>query len=295
MPDSKKSKDNGLKPKIEQKLILTNKEKIYIEVLEAPTYLLLEKYGQREISIEIEDSYYPIHKDLHQQLDMMIPFLGLEDEDEKIAEYVIYNIDSKGKLRVSAQEVAQKFGVSVEKAREIIDTIYEAFSEEINQLSSEDEENYILPDVAIMPDYVEVRKIEVKDPVVMKAIEMREETLRKICEIVRKINEPFLRGYRKYPHVVTMKYVANLVGLHVSTVSRAVNRKYVNTPIGVLPLRIFFGRLLNPKLVMNEIKELLKIDSKLTDKQLVILLKSLGINISRRTVNKYRNLLDNLG
>ncbi|MGC8821001.1 MAG: RNA polymerase subunit sigma-54 [Fervidobacterium sp.] len=287
MSNSQKSKRVG--PKIEQKLTLTRKEYIYLQVLEAPIYFLSQKYETKEKLIS-EADYYASPRNLHEELEMLIPFLGLPEEEEHIAEYVVYNIDSKGKLRINANELAERFNISIEKAQKIIDTIYEAFSEEIQQLSSERENDYILPDVTITESEIIVKRIEVKDPIISKALQMREETLRKICEIVKSVNEPFFKGYRKYPQILTMRYVSKLLGLNISTISRAVRNKYVNTPRGVLPLRIFFGRILNPQLIINEINELLKIDSNLTDKQLSILLKSTGINISRRTVNKYRRL-----
>lgn len=280
-------------PKIEQKLILTSIEKIYLKVLEAPFSLLMQRYGAKEKLVDFENEIYATHEELHEELVKLLPFIGLTDEDEKIAEYVIYNIDSRGFLRIDANELSEEFNISIEKAQEIIDLILNEFSEEIKQYSSNSWEDvqYVIPDVEITAEKVEVRKIEVKDPVIAKAISMREETLRKICELVRKSNEYFLRGYRKYPQTLTMKYVANMLDLHISTVSRAVKGKYVNTPIGLLPLRLFFGRIINSELIKKEIKELLNVDEKLTDEQLTLLLNSMGLTISRRTVNKYRNEL----
>lgn len=290
MSDSKKFKSAELKPKIEQKLVLTSTERLYLQVLEAPFYLLAQRYPSKEILIEPDTEYLASSEDLHHELEMLLPFLGLSDEEEKIAEYVIYNIDSKGRLRITPEEISEKFDISIEKAQEIIDTLYREFKEEINQLS-DFEEGYIIPDVTITAEYVEVRKIEVKDPVVSKALAMREETLSKICDLVRKANEYFLKGYRKYPQVLTMRYVAKMLGLNISTISRAVKNKYVSTPKGTLPLRFFFGRVINGQVLKREIEEMLKLDEKLTDNQLTILLKSVGINISRRTVNKYRNMI----
>lgn len=291
MPDSEKSKNTELGPKIEQKLVLTSTEKLYLQVLEAPFYLLAQRYQSREILIEPEEEYFASTEDLHHELEMLLPFLGFSDEEEKIAEYIIYNIDSKGRLRITPEELSEQFNISPEKAQEIIDTLYKEFKEEINQLSSF-EEGYIIPDVTMTAERIEVRKIEVKDPVISKALAMREETLSKICELVRKANEYFLKGYRKYPQVLTMSYIAKMVGLNISTVSRAVKNKYVSTPKGTLPLRFFFGRIINGEVLKREIEEMLKLDERLTDNQLTILLKSMGINISRRTVNKYRNMIN---
>ncbi|MEN3042221.1 MAG: RNA polymerase subunit sigma-54 [Fervidobacterium sp.] len=290
MPDSKRAKGNEISSKIQQKLLLTAVEKTYLQVLETPIYILAQRYSSKEYLTEFGEEYFTSTKDLHHELEMLLPFLNLTDEQEKIAEYIIYNIDSKGKIRITAQELSDEFGVAVEEAQKLINTIYEEFFQEINQFSHLEDE-YITPDVIMTPEYVEVKKIEVKDPIVSKALALREETLTKICELLRSANEYFLKGYRKYPQLLTMRYVARNIGLSVSTVSRAVKNKYVSTPRGTLLLRQFFGKVISSEILKEEIKELLRLDSKLTDNQLAILLRSIGIDVSRRTVNKYRNML----
>jgi len=287
MSDSKRT--DKITQSLEQKLILTRTEKFYLQVLEAPAYLLRERYMDVR---EINDEIYPSPEDLHTSLEKLVPFLYLSDDDEKIAEYVIYNIDSRGKLRISEEELCEKFGIPFDKASYIIKLVFDEFHDEIDRYSSNDDGMYIFPDATIDVDHVEVRVIEVSDPFVAKALQMREETLYKICSFVREVNEYFLRGYRKYPQIVTMTHVANMLNLNTATISRAVKNKFVNTPRGVLPLRMFFGKGPNKELIMNEIRELLKVDSNLTDRQVMLLLKSVGINISRRTVNKYRNMID---
>lgn len=260
-----------------------------MQVLEAPAYLLKEKYMNVQ---ELNDEIYPSPEDLHTILEKLLPFLVLPDEDEKVLEYVIYNIDSKGRLRISEEELSEEFEIPLDKAKSLIKLLFEEFQNEIDHYSeSTDGSIYLFPDVTIDVNHVEVRKIEVSDPFVSKALQMREETLYNVCEFVREVNEYFLRGYRKYPQIVTMTHVANSLGLNIATVSRAVRSKVANTPRGILPLRMFFGKGPNKELIMNEIRELLKVDNKLTDHQLMLLLRSIGINISRRTVNKYRNMV----
>ena len=288
MPNSKRT--DKIKQSLEQKLILTRTEKFYLQVLEAPAYLLRERYADVR---EINDEIYPSSEDLHASLEKLLPFLYLPDEDERIVEYIIYNIDSKGKLRISEEELCDKFGLPLDKAKSLIKLTIEEFHDEIDHYSANDDGSiYIFPDATIDVDRVEVRRIEVSDPFIAKALQMREETLYKICNFVREINEYFLRGYRKYPQIVTMTHVANVLDVNTATISRAVRNKFVNTPRGILPLRMFFGKGPNRALIINEITELLKVDSNLTDHQIMLLLKSVGINISRRTVNKYRNMIN---
>jgi RNA polymerase sigma-54 factor len=290
MPNSKRN-NNSQTPRLEQKLLLTKTERFYLNILELPYHILREKYLP---VVEIDDTYHPYSEDLHEVLVKLLPYLGLTDQEEKVAEYIIYNIDSSGKLRITPLELAEKFNIQVQQAKELIDLIFTEFAEEIQQNTVNENLMYIEPDIIMTPEKVEVRKIEVKDPIIAKALQMREETLFRICEEIRKVNEYFLRGYRKYPQIFTMRYMARLLGVHVSTISRAVRNKHVSTPLGILPLRFFFGRILNKKIVLQEIEKLLKLDSELTDAHITLVLKSAGIQISRRTVNKYRRMLETL-
>ncbi len=285
MPDSKRARETSLTPRLEQKLILTKTEKFYLNILSTPFHLLKEKYLP---VMEVEEYVVAYSEDLHQVLVGLLPFLGLSDNDEKIAEYIIYNIDSRGKVRIAAEEIAENFGIDISHAQELIELLLTEFSEEISQNTGGQFNEYIEPDVIITPEKVEVLRIEVKDPIIMKALEMRAETLYKICEEIRKVNEYFLRGYRRYPQILTMRHLSKTIDLHTSTISRAVKGKYASTPVGTLPLRLFFGKIINPQIIKSEIKRLLEIDNTLTDAHLALILKSEGINISRRTVNKYR-------
>jgi RNA polymerase sigma-54 factor len=97
--------------------------------------------------------------------------------------------------------------------------------------------------------------------------------------------------------------VARKVGVHVATVSRAVAGKYVQTPRGIYPLRMFFsggtttadGEDLAWDAVKAKLKEIVDHEDKsrpLNDEELAGELRRHGLKIARRTVAKYRNLLD---
>ena len=97
--------------------------------------------------------------------------------------------------------------------------------------------------------------------------------------------------------------VADQLGIHVATVSRAVSEKWIQTPRGVFPLRRFFsGGTQNAEgedMSWDAVKEKLKIiidneDTKnpLNDDEIVDKLKEQGIDLARRTVAKYRKLLN---
>jgi len=102
---------------------------------------------------------------------------------------------------------------------------------------------------------------------------------------------------------LTMKEVADKIGVHESTVSRTVNGKYVQTPKGVFELKYFFTSTIqtenledvSSKAVKETIKAIIDKENKkkpLSDQQIAVILKEKhGYNISRRTVAKYREQL----
>jgi len=99
-----------------------------------------------------------------------------------------------------------------------------------------------------------------------------------------------------------MTQVADQLGIHVATVSRAVNGKYIDSPRGVFPLRQFFsggtqtesGEEVSWDAVRAKLKELVDNEDKnkpLSDDALAEALKETGVEIARRTVAKYRSQL----
>ena len=109
-----------------------------------------------------------------------------------------------------------------------------------------------------------------------------------------------MEGSRVVP--LSISEIANEIELSLSTVARAVSTKYIKTPRGVYPLKLFFSRAVyssnNGKVSRDEVKDKIKyiIDNEdkkkpLTDEQIVERLKSQGIKLSRRVVAKYREEL----
>lgn len=100
-----------------------------------------------------------------------------------------------------------------------------------------------------------------------------------------------------------MKDIAENLNYHESTISRGVNGKYMLTPFGIFEFRYFFTTSINTKgnenlsniSLKNIIEEMIKKETKskpLSDEKIVEKLKENGVNISRRTVSKYRNELN---
>ena len=121
-------------------------------------------------------------------------------------------------------------------------------------------------------------------------IQQRRETLLKISRCICDLQEPFLRGGVRELKPLTRAIVAQQVGVHESTVSRATANKYVMLPSRkVIPFSDFFTPSLSVK---DVIKELVERETQkgehLTDRRICDLLMDRGIRIARRTVAKYR-------
>ena len=133
----------------------------------------------------------------------------------------------------------------------------------------------------------------------IKNIEQRKQTITKVCySIVARQQEFLERGIDQLKPMM-IKEVAEEIGVHPSTVSRAVANKYAHTPQGVFELRYFFSESVqgpeggNTSLLIlkRRVKKLIDEEDPsrpLTDEQITRILQSLGIQVTRRTVAKYR-------
>jgi RNA polymerase sigma-54 factor len=122
-------------------------------------------------------------------------------------------------------------------------------------------------------------------------VRQRHETLARISRCVAELQEEFLRGGVRMLRPLTRATVAQQVGVHESTVSRATANKYVMLPNRkVIPFSDFFTPSLSVK---DMIREMIQEEAdSLTDKRIVELLHRRGVRIARRTVAKYRSELN---
>ncbi len=136
----------------------------------------------------------------------------------------------------------------------------------------------------------------------IKSIHQRQRTIFKVTESIVKYQREFLDKGAGFIKPMVLRDIANDIGMHESTVSRVTTNKYVHTPQGIFELKYFFnsgistddGESLASESVKLKIKELIaKEDQKspLSDQEIVDQLKKEGIQIARRTVAKYRDLL----
>jgi RNA polymerase sigma-54 factor len=133
----------------------------------------------------------------------------------------------------------------------------------------------------------------------MRNIAQRKSTILRTCEVIVRRQKDFLDQGIEALRPMMIKEVAEEIGVHPSTVSRAVANKYAHTPQGVIELRFFFSEGSNgpegadtPLLVLKrKVKKLIEDEDArrpLTDDQLAALLQVQGIQLTRRTVAKYR-------
>ena len=133
----------------------------------------------------------------------------------------------------------------------------------------------------------------------IKNIEQRKQTILRVCYSILDRQRDFLDHGIDHLKPMMIKEVAEEIGVHPSTVSRAVANKYAHTPQGVFELRYFFSESVNgPEgsstsllILKRRVKKLIEDEDParpLTDEQITRILQSQGIQVTRRTVAKYR-------
>jgi RNA polymerase sigma-54 factor len=136
----------------------------------------------------------------------------------------------------------------------------------------------------------------------IRSIHQRQRTIYKVTESIVKFQREFLDKGIAYLKPLILRDVAEDIGMHESTVSRVTTAKYVHTPQGIFELKYFFnssiartgGDDIASEAVKNHIKQIVAAEdpkNPYSDQKIVELLKAQGIEIARRTVAKYREVL----
>lgn len=140
----------------------------------------------------------------------------------------------------------------------------------------------------------------------LRNIEHRRQTIYRVVECIVDRQREFLDKGVQFIKPMMLKDVAEDIGMHLSTISRVVNRKYAHTPQGVIELRRFFsegmlnedGEEVSTRILKLRIKKMIEEeDTKkpLTDDQIAKVLIKEGVKLSRRTVAKYRDQMQIAG
>ncbi|MCX7877970.1 MAG: RNA polymerase factor sigma-54 [Ignavibacteria bacterium] len=136
----------------------------------------------------------------------------------------------------------------------------------------------------------------------ISALNSRNENLRRIIDYILNKQKKFFQTSGDVLEPMFEKDVARELGMELSTVSRAVNRKYIQTPFGIFELRSFFsypvrnesGEEISNEQIKKNIKEIIDNEDKskpVTDEQIAKILKGTGFPVARRTVAKYREAM----
>jgi RNA polymerase sigma-54 factor len=234
-------------------------------------------------------------------------------------------------------EIARRMGISVEQVQKCANNIAQ-LDPRPGQVFAASPQNYVLPDVTVEKvngDYqvilngeqiphLRISNIykdimaqdgngnEVKDYIrdkirsgkfLIKSIHQRQQTISNIAHQIVKRQRDFFEHGSAHLKPMTMVQIADVVGVHETTVSRAISGKYISTPQGVFEMKYFFtpgyqtatGESMSNTSVKGAILDLVKNEdgnSPLSDKEIVEILSQRGIPIARRTVAKYRTELN---
>ncbi|PYI59659.1 MAG: RNA polymerase sigma-54 factor [Verrucomicrobia bacterium] len=257
---------------------------------------------------------------------------------EQTIEYKIVSehMDDLGRLRFP--EIARRMGISVEEVQKAADNIAR-LNPRPGQVFAAAPQNYVLPDVMVEKvdgeyqissnneqiPHLRISNLykdiiasgntqtgEVKDYIrdkirsgkfLIRSIHQRQQTILNISRQIVARQRDFLEHGPSHLKPMTMGDVADAVGLHETTVSRAVSGKYMATPQGVFEMKYFFtsgyqtatGESLSNTSVKEAILDLVKHENgsaPLSDHEIVEILGERGIPIARRTVAKYRTELN---
>ncbi|MFL6375021.1 MAG: RNA polymerase factor sigma-54 [Pyrinomonadaceae bacterium] len=158
------------------------------------------------------------------------------------------------------------------------------------------------------PDTTKETKDFIKEKVrsavdLLRNIEHRRQTIYRVVECIVRRQSDFLDHGVEHLKPMMLKDVAEDIGMHLSTISRVVNRKYAHTPQGVLELRRFFsegmlneeGEEVSTRILKLRIKKMIEEEdtkNPLTDDEIAKVLSKEGVKLSRRTVAKYRDQMN---
>jgi RNA polymerase sigma-54 factor len=285
--------------------------------------------------LEFVQTFHPVgvaSRDLRECLLIQLRRLGKEQSLEfRIVDRFLEDL---GKRRFP--EIARRLGTTPEQVQRAANFVA-TLDPKPGQIFTPDPNNYVLPDVTVeriggnwqislngdqiphlrisntYKDLMasERSKDEVRDYIrekirsgkfLIKSIHQRQQTISNIAHRIVNRQKEFLEFGPSALKPMTMVQIADEVGVHETTVSRAISGKYMATPHGVFEMKYFFtpgyqtadGETMSNTSVKGIIEELVKEEdakNPLSDKEIVELLSAKGIPIARRTVAKYRNEL----
>ncbi|AET70847.1 RNA polymerase sigma-54 factor [Desulfosporosinus orientis DSM 765] len=272
-------------------------------------------------------------RNLEECLSLQLPLI--ENCPSELPEFLKHLEDlASGRL----QRIAHALKISLSRVQELADLVRKLDPKPGLRFSGPGEVRYIVPDVVIeeiegefiiLVNDITVPRLGVnkayKDALsqdegtdirkfveqklnaaawLIRSIEQRRLTLYKVADAIVKWQSEFLRNGIRYLRPLTLRDIAEEIGVHESTVSRATAHKYVQTPRGIFEFKFFFANSMGRgnqndsgvttdaiKLVLRDIIASENPKSPYSDQKLADMLKARNMEISRRTVAKYRDEL----
>ncbi|NOU57242.1 RNA polymerase factor sigma-54 [Brevibacillus borstelensis] len=262
---------------------------------------------------------------------LLLQLRHMGKDDDHVVEIVTAHLQDLADCRY--QRIADKVGCTVQEVQAIADLL-RTLNPRPGAAFSQVETRYVIPDVAVekVGDEYIVLVNDVATPRLKinsfyekmlsqqksqeeakqfiheklnaamwlaKSLEQRRLTLMRVTQAIVDMQRDFFDRGIHYLKPMTQKEIAERVGLHESTISRATSNKYVQTPRGIFELKYFFtsalstanGEATSSESVKRRIKALIEQEDRkqpLSDQKLAEMLLQEGIEISRRTVAKYR-------
>lgn len=290
---------------------------------------------QAEAVLDVIQSFDPVgvgSRDLKECLLIQMDYLGAENETaRRIIDSYLEDLAAGRYTRI-----AEETGCSVHEVQEAADLIRTLDPKPGRRFPGPNDTSYVVPDivvervcgeyVVIMNDSMlprlsinpyyrrllhEKRDAETRRFLenrfnsalwLLKSIEQRRLTLYRVMESIVKLQREFFDYGTRYLKPMTLRQVADMIGVHESTVSRAVANKYVQTPHGVYEMKSFFnsgvssagGGGVSSRAIKKMLEEMITSEDPtrpLSDQRIANLFARRGISISRRTITKYREEL----
>ncbi|ACV64631.1 RNA polymerase, sigma 54 subunit, RpoN [Desulfofarcimen acetoxidans DSM 771] len=267
---------------------------------------------------------------------LLIQVRYLNIKNKLVAELIEKYLPDIAKGRLN--QIAQQLGVAVTEVQEAADIIKTLDPKPGRNFSATNDVRYIVPDVIVERvegEYIILvndssvprltintayRSVLTQDKFdlqtrrfvesklnsaawLLKSIEQRRLTLYKVASCLVDLQKDFMEYGVKHLKPLNLKTVAEIVGLHESTVSRATSNKYIQTPQGVFEMKFFFstgltsagGGMTSAESIKKTLRELIASEDArkpLNDQKISDIFAERGIKISRRTVAKYRDELN---
>ncbi|HUI08458.1 MAG TPA: RNA polymerase factor sigma-54 [Verrucomicrobiae bacterium] len=304
-----------------------------LEELSVSSGISLEQLNE---ALELVQTFHPVGvgaRNLKECLLIQLDRLGKSESIEAVL--VNQHLDDLGRKRFP--EIARAMNLTVEQVQQLANFI-STLEPKPGRMFTTEQQQYVAADVVVQKvgsDYVVLlndeqiphlrisntykevmasseKSSEAKDYIrdkiragkfLIKSIHQRQQTIYNIAKVIVERQREFLDKGISCLKPLTMAQVAEVVGVHETTVSRAVANKYMQTPQGLYEMKYFFtpgfetasGGAMSNTSVKEQISKLIEREDPtkpLSDQEIVAILKEQGIPIARRTVAKYRNELN---